>query len=348
MKRLCAVLVLVLAAATLAACEPCDPLDSACVPPPPPEPLALTDLGPNPWAAAQPTAWGREIHEVEVDGGRTYVGYGDWQENTGPVEVSSFGDGGWVDHFTAGTESIDEIEPIDGVLWVPYTDPRTHHDFARSSSGGWNQYRTLMTGEAFYHVFDVVEHAGSIFLIGTQYPTSYGLVMRSDDGGATWQESLVTGVGTPYDYLTYGVELNGALYTEGYAGSYRLDDATGEWALGPPFTGAFHHKALSIGGRAINIEFGYPAGNAFVFDETGQLEQFWQDRFIDVDADDSTGIVYALRQSPEGVRSLWSSTDLLAWTQLPTAIPPAATALDVDHGIAWIGDADSHLWAVGT
>lgn len=331
----------------LTACQPCDPLDPTCVPPPPPSPVPLTDLGQNPWAAAQATALGREIHEVEVDGDGVYVGYGDWQTNTGPIVISSFGEGGWTEHFTAGTESVDEIEPIDDVLWVPYTDPKAHHDFARSAPGGWNQFRTLPTSEAFYHVFDVVEHNGSIFLFGSQYPTSYGLVMRSDDNGATWQESLVTSPGGSYDYLSYGVELDGSLYTEGYGNSYRLDDQTGEWIAGPLLTGGFHHKALSIGSRAIVVEYGFPAGNGFVFDVTGQLEQFYEDRFIDVDRDETTGIVYALRQASDGTRSLWSSTDLLDWTQLAAATPTGATALDVEGGTAWIGDADSHLWAVG-
>ncbi len=50
-------------------------------------PAEFVSLGKNPFAAAQPTPVGRYLHTLEGWRGELYMGYGDYDENTGPIEV---------------------------------------------------------------------------------------------------------------------------------------------------------------------------------------------------------------------------------------------------------------------
>ena len=51
------------------------------------QPAALTD---HPWAITHASAMGRSLRNVRAFAGRLYFGYGDLNENTGPVEIASF------------------------------------------------------------------------------------------------------------------------------------------------------------------------------------------------------------------------------------------------------------------
>src|SRR4051794_3154575 len=47
----------------------------------------------NEWAASQPTAWGKPLMELRAWKGRVYAGYGDYDGNTGPIQIASIGEG---------------------------------------------------------------------------------------------------------------------------------------------------------------------------------------------------------------------------------------------------------------
>jgi len=50
----------------------------------------FVSLGKNPFAAVQPTPTGRRLHTLQAWRNEIYMGYGDYDENTGPIEVSAY------------------------------------------------------------------------------------------------------------------------------------------------------------------------------------------------------------------------------------------------------------------
>jgi len=53
-------------------------------------PAEFVSLDKNPFAAAQPTPVGRYLHTLHGWRGELYMGYGDYDENTGPAPSSAF------------------------------------------------------------------------------------------------------------------------------------------------------------------------------------------------------------------------------------------------------------------
>lgn len=303
-------------------------------------PRSLSLVSTNPWASAQSTAWGKRLGKVSYLNGEVHVGYGDWGANTGPIHVTSWSPttGNWTDHITADTEAIENIKVIGDRAYVPMIDPRSNTaDLATSgpaTSGPWAQIAAGSSGgAAFEHVFDVAETADGLWMVGSKRGVQAAMVMRSTDGGTTWQESLVV-PGAANRFYSATV-LDGVLHVQDQYGAYQF--ANGSWTSAP-LTASTHlfHDAVSVPGSVAAIGY-YGPGWLYVFDGTTSRTSTTSDW---LSLTTYGGKVYALRSG-----RVVSSTDLVNWQTVTRKVPTGATSLAVGGGYLWFGTSSSGLWA---
>lgn len=179
---------LVAAAVPAQAAKPVPPVAKAAV-------FGTTVVGTSPYAAAQPSPRGRTIGDLALDNGRLYAAYGDYADNTGPIQVAAFDPGTRTfgpSELTVPTEQISVYRTIGGSLYAPMTDPTLSFTskvgYATNSTGAWtNQFNAPMV-----HTYDVATLTGQDrWMAGASvYPpsTSSGgaAAWRSTDGGVTW------------------------------------------------------------------------------------------------------------------------------------------------------------------
>lgn len=190
--------------------------------------LGFTVVGTHPQAAAQPSLQGRGLKDLMVKDNLLYVGYGDWQTNTGPIHLNPFNLDSKL--FTGSvisvpTESIEVIRKINDAIYAPMTDPKGSwtsltSGFATDASGSFQN----VTGFAAMHVFDVATLDGTdIWAAGSSVDEtgslSNGTAWRSTDGGESWQvmqedtPTPSTGVVRYY----WIARLNNKIYTSAYS-----------------------------------------------------------------------------------------------------------------------------------
>jgi hypothetical protein len=189
----------------LAACD--GPTGSGGPPVVPDVTASVERLG-NPFAV-QP-GYGRNVWDMQVFGGRVYVGHGDSGDNLGPIPVWSIdaATGAPAEELLTAEEQVDAFRVLGGALYVPGHDPRddwTLGNFYRLDGAGWTKVRTIPHG---LHTFDLAERGGRLFAaLGTEGTPGQPSLVASSDGGGTWEP--VTDVSTRfYDFLP----LDGTLY----------------------------------------------------------------------------------------------------------------------------------------
>ena len=156
------------------------------------------ELRVHPHAPAQRTTIGQELVDTRGFYGRLYFAYGDLDQNTGPIVVSSYDPiaDEWRDHFTYLTERIERFNVIGDRLFAPAADPHYDPNNANSpqpdyaigtSTHDWGAGGIDAFSSA--HVLDAVERApGDIYLAGWDMfdATNFiitATVWRSLDGG---------------------------------------------------------------------------------------------------------------------------------------------------------------------
>lgn len=153
----------------------------------------------HPHAPAQPREVGRDLIDTRGWHGRLYFGYGDLENNTGPIVVSSYDPVSrtWIDHFTFQTERIERFRPIGDRLFAPAADPKCldlpdcvapQPDYAvGTASHAWGA-GGIDLGTSL-HLMDATERVpGDVYLTGSDFVDvprflTSAAVWRSVDGG---------------------------------------------------------------------------------------------------------------------------------------------------------------------
>lgn len=194
-------------------------------------------LGVNSFATRQPTASGRRIVDLEMFEGNLYAGFGDWSQNTGPIQISSLDptNGAVTPRVLADTEAVHNLRTINGRLVAPATDPRVAADYAVDAP--WENHAVVSAT----HVFDMTTFDGNdLWMVGSK--GTHAMAWRSLDGGATWAAALDLAPlsADASDFARFwgvGV-LNSRLYVQGYdavGGNHptsKVFDGT-SWSDGP-------------------------------------------------------------------------------------------------------------------
>lgn len=305
---------------------------------------ATTHVATHEWAAAQPTATGRQILDLEVHDGKIWAGYGDYGANTGPITIASY-DPASPDGFSASmvvdTEAALNLRSLGEDLVAPATDPRSAADFAIGSP--WEQARPL----GATHVFDTTTLTGEdLWLVGSK--GSDAVAWRSLDRGATWEESLRVAppgeVDGDFSRFYFTATLDGALYVQAVSysrgastTSMRFDGSS--WSQAP--------SLLTNGGVGWKPQ---PFGDGVVYGNTGQgiaggIYFFDGETVTTVgvgwDVEVSDGVVWILGLDGRVQRSV----DLVDWTTAADG-PSNSRSIAIDGDDLYLGTADSLLVAV--
>lgn len=129
------------------------------------------------------TAW-----DVEVFDQQLFVGSGDYDANSGPVEIYSYDlqNQSWSCSGSLPDEQVERFMIIDNTLMVPGCDPRGSWDFGniyRYANGQWETLRNIPGG---IHQFDLIEYEDMLF-VGLGVSPGNSPIVMSLDGGETFQ-----------------------------------------------------------------------------------------------------------------------------------------------------------------
>lgn len=189
-------------------------------------------LGTNTSAAAA----GDVLTDLAVAGGEIYSSYGDYDANTGPVDLNSLNTatGAQTKQFTLNGEELKALRVIDGKVFAADVDPKaswtSNVGYVTNAGGAWS----YNAASPFQHVFDIAKSGSEIFLAGSVVnpnPALYGptpdlaVIKKSADGGKTWTISKARASASgssAYDRYYWLANVNGKI-----AAIAEVKDATG-------------------------------------------------------------------------------------------------------------------------
>ena len=128
----------------------------------------------------------RRVWDMQLFNNRIYIGSGDYDLNTGPVDVYYYDieTGNFVNEGTLPDEQINRFVIINDTLMIPGTDPQEGWSLGNYyvwEDNAWVKMRNLPGG---VHCFDLIEYNGKIFAgLDTE---SDSTIAMSTDGGETF------------------------------------------------------------------------------------------------------------------------------------------------------------------
>jgi hypothetical protein len=296
-----------------------------------------TELGTHPQAAKQPTDWGKAIHTLCPWNGKLYMGYGDYDKNTGPISITSFDPATrtFSSEWTSMTESIDIFRPLGGRLYAPAIDPRGSPPKAAGfavcePAGQWRDNPVFME-----HAFDMASLTGTdLWLVGS-YGDEHSMALRSLDGGVTWQKALdLFRKGDNFSRFYYVGVLNNKLYLQSSSDTNSMVFDGVEWTNGPPIARFAHHPVVFAGKMVLQSK-----KDLLAFDGEKPAASILPENPVQAFCASSRAL-YILSARDGGIQQ---TMDLSTWSIVATA-PSNACSLAVLHGRLYAGTRDSKLY----
>lgn len=326
--------------------------------------LEFQTIGTHPEAAQQRTIWGTELSELAVDSqGNIIAGYGDWNDNTGPIVINPFNPttrqfGGV--KVSVPSEALHNLRKINGKIYAPWIDPQgswtdpTSGYAVGDSNGTWSNVGKV----GAIHVFDITARDSTgqdLMLVGAATtPNPDGstggkaTAWRSTDGGETWQVaysdiSTPSNAGEGYERYYWTAALNGKVYMQARSvvpqPPMRIFDGT-NWTNGPAesfCSSASDGSSVVVFANKI-VCAGYDGVQTM--DESGKVETAQtlgsgnsvRDWYVD------GATLYALTYGGEVFRT----TDLRQWTQIAAAPAGSASVLVLNDRM-YLGASDARI-----
>lgn len=153
-------------------------------------------LPPHPVVMAETTADHQKIRFLHPHNGVMLIGYGDWNDNLGPVSVIGYDLETLAPVTLFGpcpTEAFDRIRVFDGDVYLPWVDPTVGNQGGMTTdrSGSWENVE-IGDNTSMIHTFDLAMIGGKVHACGSA-PHSpgngVGTVWREDAPGV-WTEAL--------------------------------------------------------------------------------------------------------------------------------------------------------------
>ena len=125
----------------------------------------------------------RKVWDMQLYNNRIYIGSGDYNENTGPVNVYYYdiASAKFVNEGTLPDEQINRFVIVNDKLMIPGTDPKESWELGNYfvwENNAWTKKRNLPGG---VHNFDLIEFKGNIFA-GIDSENDSTIVKSTDDG----------------------------------------------------------------------------------------------------------------------------------------------------------------------
>lgn len=320
-------------------------------------------VGTHPQASTETTDKAKMIQSLEGWNGKMYIGYGDWDANTGPVAMTPFdpstGSFASTSEYIAPTEAIETFRVVDGKLYAVHVDPRggisSAYSVATKSSSGasWS----LGSGVKVTHAYGFSEGLSSseMFLAGQVDEGSgsneVAKIFRSTDGGATWSESLSVPSRGGYNRMTFVAKFGGKIYAQrmsmtDFQGSNPEMEAWAfngsRWSKANPIAAYQPTDGTEFAGKLI-MKSSTSGGNLLAYDgrKTTRLRSSIRDYVIGGD-----GYLYVLGyvyDSGSYTQVVTRTKDLSTWENV-TYAPKNSSALGYLDGTLYIGTFDSELY----
>lgn len=130
----------------------------------------------------------RNPWDMVVFDGKLYIGAGDYDKNTGPINLNAFDikKREWFDTGLLQDEEISVFRIYDDILYAPGTDPKSSWDYGNFYYTKGNEWTTVSNVPGGVHMFDMIQFDGKMFYgLGTG---DYFIapVKMSADGGKTY------------------------------------------------------------------------------------------------------------------------------------------------------------------
>ena len=294
------------------------------------------------------TAYPNSVWDLGTHNGRLYLGYGDLQNNRGPVDIVSYDP-------VSNTlrREMPDIPEEQVVGWYTAADGQFYAGGRDSQESwifgsfyvddglGWQKRRTIYRGLHVRKVVDLHDRLYASYTTDGVSPVTYTFALVSDDQGASWtyepvdpepvQYSMITYIGTVYHpagqylYALFDVQPSGggSLVTrlhrfDGHAWEQVIiSDPLGEFL--PRELLAFQAHML-VSGSIRNTETGYSGYAVYALDDGTQMEvAFLRDSYTQLYyCDLHDGWLYCiLKEPPYGdpvpAYTLYRTADLHAW-----------------------------------
>jgi hypothetical protein len=304
-------------------------------------------VGVHPQASAQPTETGNALVTLCPWQGRLYIGYGDYQENTGPIEVTAWDPGQrqFTSVHSSDTEAIYNYRVIGNALYAPATDRREAADYAVGEP--WRDHRPVTAA----HAYDMATLDGTdLWLVGSAEGGAYSATAwRSLDGGAHWTIARQPpGTGRYYFAAVYHQRLYVERWWDRTLGPSEVFDGT-TWSTGPELLpmGGYGFRPIVFAGRLVyatkqthrtphrmiaatpNRLLGFDGTSVAVIFERELLDFFGDERELIV-------------LDTEGV--IWRTRDLASWSRVAVATDLHPRSLALFDGALYVGTYDAKLY----
>jgi hypothetical protein len=303
----------------------------------------------------------REIKDLQVWQGRVYLGYGDWKNNLGPVNVLYYqpNPGGFIEETTLDDENaIDRYVVIDDDLYIPGTDPKESWEYGNfyrncNDGNGWQKFRTIPNG---VHNFDMEKYKGKLFAaLGTDGDHKEYALQYSEDGGNTWT-SAVDAVSSRFLDL---FKMNGKLFAVAKNSTlYRFNSTDSKFAVIktrlapdlPPHPYSVK-RVTEVNDDVVlyivkSAEVSSPSIYKLQPDEDGRKVPFFDGKKPrDIVA--VNGCVYVLTEATSHYATVYKSTDLDNWTQVGSIIGCngySPESMAVMGNYYYVGNANGDMW----
>jgi hypothetical protein len=293
--------------------------------------------------------------------GRVYLGYGDWKNNLGPVNVWYYqpNPGDFIEETALTNENaIDRYVVIDDDLYIPGTDPKEPWDFGNfyrncNDEKGWEKFRTIPNG---VHNFDMEKYKGKLFAaLGTDGDHKEYALQYSEDGGETWTSAVDTVSSRFLDLFKmngklFAVAENSTLYQ---FHSTELKFAHTNILLAPDLPpGSYNVKRVTEVNDDVVLyivkssEVSSPSIYKLQPNGNGQKVPFF-DGMKPRDIVAVNGCIYVLTEATSDYATVYKSTDLDNWTKVGSSINCkgySPESMAVMNNYYYVGNANGDMW----
>ncbi|MFH0900011.1 MAG: hypothetical protein V2A73_05210 [Pseudomonadota bacterium] len=331
-----------------------------------------------PGISAQTTTRGKTINTLHPFNNRIYLGYGDYDANTGPISILSYSPaaGTFDASFSAQTEEINKYYGFNGDLYAPVIDSR-------------NALQTLGVGSVFrldgptmtwsertpivnaFHVFDATAFAGKLYVgIGSNYGLR-PVIYSSLDKGLTWTAAFSLPLVLTTEFARcYGLgATTTSLFASGYIFSslgakqfaYKYSGVRWSALAGLPGYGLLHPVVLNNSMRIVNMAghlgFGGAYYGSYAVGTTSLVAQTvfpvtptsvnWSIRKADLT--NPLDLMCTLIDTSTGTHEIYSTTDFVTWTPVGTLPALAAdrySSIACQNGEIYLGTANGDFYVV--
>jgi len=304
------------------------------------DPVSFTFLGTHPDAAAQSTAAGKIIQKLKVFNNKLYIGYGDYNANTGPMKINPYDlntNAFTGSLLTFNSEQMSQFRILGNKLYAPSIDPTCGNWCLGGYASGepW----AVRSPVNVVHVYDMATLDGTdLWMAGA---SNVGARMwRSTDGGTVWNTVQEDTSASPSGYERYYwvAQIKGKIYFQAGntvpATPMRIFDGT-TWTTGSTDTFSLPESKVEVfKDKIIANNFNYLQ----TFDGTNMaFVPYYAAGYWDISP--SGDYLYAVTSNYKLVRT----SNLTSWEVLGDA-PTGSRSVTVYNGYVYVGTADSKIY----